>query len=274
MPFANNQGVRIHYEVEGQGPPLMLGHGFGSSLESVRGVGYVQALKDEYQLLLVDARGHGASDKPHEVEAYSLELMVGDLVAVLDDLGISKAHYFGYSMGGRIGFRIPIYASERFASLVLGGAPYPLPGHEDAQDEILVALSRALEFALSKDADKAMEIYVAMIEERAGPMPASLRNGWLANDASALFAANQAFRETVSPSASEVLPRMALPCLLFVGEADPRYLSVKECASRMPNASFFSLPGLDHVPAGLRIDLTMPHIKEFLARVNKEVSQA
>ena len=198
-----------------------------------------------------------------------MELLVGDLVAVLDGLGIEEAHYYGYSMGGRIGFRIPVYAPERFASPVLGGATYPIQGPEDAQDDLLVGIQRVLEYALAKDADRAMEAYVAAFEDKFGPVPPRQKAALLANDARALLTSVTAFLEPASPMAGEVLPRVALPCLLFAGEADSRHPSIRECASRMPNASFFSLPGLDHLQAGLRADLVVTHMKEFLARTTK-----
>ena len=71
MPYATNDGTRIHYRVEGSGSPLILQHGFFWSLDGWQKWGYVDALKSQFQLVLVDARGHGASDKPHEAAAYS-----------------------------------------------------------------------------------------------------------------------------------------------------------------------------------------------------------
>jgi len=65
MPYANNQGIRIRYEVEGTGPPLVLQHGSFGSGADWRDFGYTSALSNDHQLILVDARGHGASDKPH-----------------------------------------------------------------------------------------------------------------------------------------------------------------------------------------------------------------
>ena len=125
MPYVNNNGTRIHYHVDGEGPPLVLMHGFTLSIESWREFGYVKALKDDYRLILVDSRGHGASDKPHDPKHYEMDLRVSDIVAVLDELGIHKAHYLGHSMGGRIGYGIARYAPERFHSLVIGGSgPY------------------------------------------------------------------------------------------------------------------------------------------------------
>jgi pimeloyl-ACP methyl ester carboxylesterase len=118
MPFVENQGVKIHYEVEGCGSPIMLMHGLSNDSRVWYDAGYVNASSDEHELILLDVRGHGASDKPHEPEAYDMGLMVGDLVAILDDLGISSACFFGYSMGGRVGFRIPLYAPDRFSAII------------------------------------------------------------------------------------------------------------------------------------------------------------
>jgi pimeloyl-ACP methyl ester carboxylesterase len=92
--------VHVHYEVEGEGPPIVLQHGFTDSLRTWYELGYVDALKQDYRLILVDARGHGSSDKPHEPQAYKPECYAADVVSVLTDLGISRAHFFGYSMGG------------------------------------------------------------------------------------------------------------------------------------------------------------------------------
>ena len=122
MPYISNNRVRIHYHIEGEGPVLVLQHGFPWSLQGWSLHGYVDVLKSQYQLILVDARGHGASDKPYDPAAYSLPLNVGDVVAVLDALDIRSAHFWGYSMGGWIGFGMAKYAPTRIQALVIGGA--------------------------------------------------------------------------------------------------------------------------------------------------------
>ena len=76
MPFVNNKGTRIHYEVEGTGPPLVLQHGTLGSGKNWEEYGYTEILKLAHQLILVDARGHGASDKPYDPAAYELRLRV------------------------------------------------------------------------------------------------------------------------------------------------------------------------------------------------------
>jgi pimeloyl-ACP methyl ester carboxylesterase len=113
VPYASNRGVRIHYEVEGNGPPLVLVHGLLSHLEEWHELGYVDSLKKDFTLILVDMRGHGRSDKPHDPEAYKLRLLVADVIAVMDALNISKTHFLGYSLGGRMAFAL---ASARVAT--------------------------------------------------------------------------------------------------------------------------------------------------------------
>lgn len=125
MPYAINNGVHIHYQVEGQGPPLVLHHPLGESLACWYEYGYVEALRGRWQLILIDGRGHGKSDKPATLAAYDLEPRAADIVAALDDLALEQAHYFGYSLGGWIGFGLALHAPERVSSLILGGAqPY------------------------------------------------------------------------------------------------------------------------------------------------------
>ena len=259
MPYANNQGIRIHYEVEGEGPPLVLQHGLTHSVEFWRIAGFVEPLKGDYQLILVDARGHGASDKPHDPEAYRLALVVSDVVAVLDDLNISKAHFLGYSMGGLIGWGIAKYAPERFYSLIIGGAsPY---GHAP---EGLGSLDRF---------KQGMEAYLAAIKPRYGKWwTPEVKATLSANDLEALIAvASGQAQDIVSlkEDIEDFLPAITVPCLLFGGEVDAWYAGAEECARHMPNATVISLPGLDHFEAFFRIDLVLPHIRKFLAEVGE-----
>jgi pimeloyl-ACP methyl ester carboxylesterase len=82
MPYAVNNGVRIHYKVEGDGFPLVIQHGFTDSMETWYEIGYVDALKGKRQLILVDARAHGRSDKPHSTSAYGMEAHVSGILVL------------------------------------------------------------------------------------------------------------------------------------------------------------------------------------------------
>jgi pimeloyl-ACP methyl ester carboxylesterase len=248
MPYTNSQGVRIHYQVEGDGPPLVLQHGFTSSLEAWRQFGYVQALHHDYQCILLDTRGHGASDKPHDPTAYALPRRVGDVVAVLDALHIPQANFFGYSMGGWIGFGMAKYAPERVHALLIGGAHPYADRSWDAFRQVDGTDPEAFIAALE-----------AVVEQR---IPPELKPSVLANDLQALAAAAQE-----RPALEDVLPTMAMPCLLLVGEADARYPAVQECAKHIAHVTLVSLPGVNHAAGFVRSDLVLPHVTRFLATV-------
>jgi len=252
VPYANNQGVRIHYEVEGNGPPLVLVHGFLDDLESWHELGYVDSLKRDYKLIPIDIRGHGGSDKPHDPDAYKLKLLVADVIAVMDALNISKTHFLGYSLGGRIAFALAKYAPERFHSFIIGGqGPYARP-----QARIRWWLQRL---------KKGMVAHIEMFEKEAGiKMMPQTRARLLANDTEALAAFLLASEWRAS--LEDALPNMTMPCLFYVGEADECYASVRKCASLLPNAEFVSFPGLGH-EVDFQSHLVLPHIKKFLEKL-------
>jgi len=183
MPFVNNNGVKIHYEVEGQGSPLVMQHGLTNSLESWRESGFVDGLVQHYRLIMIDARGHGISDKPHDPMSYRPVDFTNDVVAVLNKLEIKKSGYLGYSMGGSIGFHgIARYALSRFDYLVLGGmSPYYTELEMGEIKPRLVVMQMA--------AEQGMEAYVSYLEKRDGTRyKAEARARVLANDPVALFA--------------------------------------------------------------------------------------
>lgn len=254
MPYADNNGVRIHYEVEGQGPPLVLHHGFAGWLENWYDTGYVGALKDDYQLILLDARGHGASDKPHEPEAYGLELMSRDVLAVMEATGTGRAHFWGFSMGGRIGFAMHRFFPTRLQSLIIAAAGLteaspdkPNPGREQ-------------QIALMRQGHGA---WLAYWEKACGPWwSPEMRNRLSASDLEAHIA-QQGPQEPVG--LEDTARTMALPCLVYAGERDPGYAGAKRAAEIIPGAVFVSFPGLGHVDVLGRKDLIVPHIRQFLA---------
>ena len=139
--ICKNQGTRIYYEVEGQGPPVVLAHGMSGDTSFWRGYGYVDKLKAKYTVILFDARGHGRSDKPHEVENYDYRLRVGDVISVMDALGLVKTHYWGYSMGAHTGLGMAKLFPERLLSLVIGAATAGA-GSDDAEPGPLLKMFR------------------------------------------------------------------------------------------------------------------------------------
>lgn len=267
MPFASNNGIKIHYEVAGQGPPLLLQHGFSATLDAWWTNGMLPALSADYRCIFLSARGRGQSDKPHDPAAYYFKNLVLDLVAVLDALEIQKAHYLGYSMGGAIGLRIPLYAPGRFYSLILGGAAFVTGAKTQAYDDLGPAYD-ALERAAAAGWPNPMEAMVPVYEKNLGKMAPERRAATLAQDGYALAAAWRARKDEPVPAAG-YLAGFRLPCLLYSGGADPRCPDAEETARQIPGARFFSLPGLNHSQCNTRSELTLPHITRFLAEVNK-----
>jgi pimeloyl-ACP methyl ester carboxylesterase len=251
MPYALNAGLRIHYQLEGSGPPLVLHTGFSQSLREWYLLGYVAALQDDYRLILLDPRGQGASDKPHDPEAYGDELRVADVVAVLDAASIDRAHFWGWSMGGRIGFALAKHVPERFCSLVMGGAA-PFGGRPSLVWAEL--LRRGIEVWLAEGDED---------ERGMGPLPAEVRALRLTSDAEALAAASLMQR----PNLESDLSSMTLPALIYCGEQDPAHDWARRAAGLMPNASFISLPGLNHRQVNLDAAAMLPHVRAFLQRV-------
>ncbi len=121
MPYAENRGQRIHYEVAGDGPLVVLQHGFLMNEASWRECGFVDGLTDRFMVATVDSLGHGESDKPEDPNRYRIEERAGDIVAVIDALGADRAHVMGYSMGGWMSCGVAQHYPERLASLVIGG---------------------------------------------------------------------------------------------------------------------------------------------------------
>lgn len=250
MPYADNNGVRIHYHMEGEGPPLVLQHGLTSSILRWYEFGFVDALKSDYRLLLIDARGHGDSDKPHDAAAYNQTTMASDVIAVMDAEGIKKAHYIGYSMGGSIGFAIAESFADRFHSLTIGGMhPYPL-------DAV------GLQERITRIRAGGMEGYVADLAADGDVISPERKAQLLANDPKAIIGASLGLIQR--PDMSPALPNMTMPCLVYCGDADGLHVGASKCVKHMPNVTWVSLPGLDHTQAMERSELVLPHVRAFL----------
>jgi pimeloyl-ACP methyl ester carboxylesterase len=129
--FFDSNGVRIRYQVTGQGPPVVLIHGFGETLERWHAAGVVSALSPHFQVITFDVRGHGSSGKPHDRQSYGTEL-AADIVRLLQHLNLRKAHIVGYSMGAMVALDFAILHQQHANSVVLGGAGWNPP---EALDE-------------------------------------------------------------------------------------------------------------------------------------------
>jgi pimeloyl-ACP methyl ester carboxylesterase len=116
MPYANNAGVKIFWESQGEGEPVLLIMGLGYTSEMWHRV--VPALSPSYRVITFDNRGVGRTDQPPG--PYAIATMADDSAAVMDAAGLERAHVFGISMGGMIAQELALRHSARVRSLVLG----------------------------------------------------------------------------------------------------------------------------------------------------------
>lgn len=122
MAYFDSDGVQIYFEEHGSGEPVVLVHGFASRAEHNWGLtGWYTALSPHYRVVALDCRGHGKSGKPHEASAYAGKIMGGDVIRLMDHLGIRRALLMGYSMGARISLDLLRAHPDRFRAIVLGG---------------------------------------------------------------------------------------------------------------------------------------------------------
>ncbi len=257
MPFADNDGVRIFYDLEGDGPPLVLHHPLTGTHEYWRKLGYAEVLKDKYRLILMDARGHGKSDKPHAPEMYGMEYMVGDVTAVLDDSSIDKAHFWGYSMGGRVGLATGRYAPDRFSSLIIGGSGLSEKDSKEEREELQDIIHLF---------ERGIDVWMAFLEKGRGREMEDSRRDILQNADLDAWIAFCSYYENIGMA--DYLPTLTIPCLLYAGEEDTHHhSSAKTCAEILQNALFVSLPGLGHF-ANTSRDQVLPHVLKFLESLN------
>ena len=255
MPYVQSTGARIHYRVEGDGPPIVMVHGFSDSLVDWYEAGYVDALRDDYQMVMVDCRGHGLSDKPHAQEAYTMEMRVADIHAVMDELGIDAAHLWGYSMGGRIAFGVVECAPERVLGMIMAGIDQHGTSPRQFENRI-------------RFLSKGTERYLEGFESRFGRMePDSKRERFLENDCLAMVASSFGIRDHVRDY-SDIASRMTMPCLFYDGDEDAFHDNARNFVQVLPNAKFVSLQGQDHGGTFTRSDLVVPLVREFLSQTS------
>lgn len=118
--FFDSDGVKLRYRVVGDGTPVVLIHGFVLTIEA-NWTPVLDSAPDGFQLIALDIRGHGKSPKPHEPDAYGIQL-VEDVRRLLDHLEIQSAHVVGHSLGASIALKFATVYPERVKSLVVTGA--------------------------------------------------------------------------------------------------------------------------------------------------------
>ncbi len=120
--FTASDGTKIHYEVSGEGTPVVLVHGFMSNSKSWKRGVLIQELNNAgFKVINLDLRGNGLSDKPHKLEAYQNNAEIKDIMALMKYLGFKKYHVVGYSRGAILVAK-QLTFDKHLMKAVIGGA--------------------------------------------------------------------------------------------------------------------------------------------------------
>ena len=229
MPTFDSAGVQIHYEVFGEGKPIVLVHGFASSLrENWVAPGWIETLTPLRQVIALDCRGHGESEKPKNPASYGDEDMGGDVIRLMDHLRIDRADLFGYSIGGRISLGLMVNFPERFTSAVLGGVGGGLARHRTGGKD-----SPIVHALLTGDRSEATEPVAKGVRTFAG------RGG---NDLKLRAGVRSAQRRPLD----ETLAWLSMPVLFVNGANDKPVGDPRPIADLLPNSRVVFIPDRDH----------------------------
>ena len=229
-----HDGYQLAYFDEGDpaGEPVLLIHGFASTA-CVNWVypGWLRTLGDAgYRVIAIDNRGHGASDRPHDPEAYYPSLMAGDAAALLTHLGIDQAHIMGYSMGARISAFLAIEHPDRVRSLVLGGLGIGLCDGVGDWDPIADALLAPSLADVTLPPGRMFRAFAEQTQSARCALAACIRTSRVLVE-----------RRDIA--------KVDMPTLIAVGTKDDIAGSAQELADLMPNATALDIPNRDHMLA-------------------------
>ncbi len=243
--FFDSDGTRIHYIVAGEGEPVVLIHGFTANLQqNWKMPGIIDALREDFQVIAIDNRGHGRSDKPHAADQYGMR-MIEDPIRLLDHLGIEKAHFVGYSLGGFITEKLMTTYPQRVLTATLGGAGWNEPG--SARMDFLDVLADSLE------AGEGITPLIKLLNPEGNPEPTEQQiktlNAlvMLTNDPQALAAVIRGASQWVV--SEEALRENEIPTLSLIGEKDPLKDGVDALQQVMASLEVVVIEGADHMNA-------------------------
>lgn len=231
MPKIDRNGIMIYYEVHGDGPPLLLTHGYSST--SAMWQGQIAALSKRHKLVLWDMRGHGQSDYPSDAAAYSEALTVADMAALLDAVGARTAILGGLSLGGYMSLAFHRAHPDRVRALLIIDTG---PGFR--KDDAREAWNKRAHETGDRFDREGLAVLKSASRERS---TASHR------DASGLARAARGMLTQRDARVIESLPDIKVPSLLVVGADDTPFLAAADyMAARIPGAMKVVIPVAGH----------------------------
>jgi pimeloyl-ACP methyl ester carboxylesterase len=241
MTYAPVNGLDLYYEIRGRGKPLVLLHGGVHTIDLTFGP-LLEPLAAGRQVIAVEFQGHGHTadtGRPMTIEA-----LAGDVVALLDQLGIAEADLFGFSLGGLVACAVAVGAPDRVGRLIIASAdPHRPPGRESAP--------------IDDDRLPTRDDYLAMRDayRAVAPDPGHFDEG----------AARTSAMVHEFPGWTDELRSLRAPTLLIFGDRDFSPLAdVAELFGLLPDAQLAVLPATTHVGVTQRPAAMLALITPFL----------
>lgn len=232
MATFDSGGVRIAYDEQGSGQPVVLVHGFAASRElNWRAPGWYDLLAGAgYRVIGLDCRGHGESEKLHDPDGYGQDAMSGDVLRLMDTVGVERARLMGYSMGAMISARLLLDHPDRFERVVLAGVGASLLEPRADSGAVAAALEADDPESITDVRGRAFRAFADQSK----------------NDRRALAACMRRRRQPIDRAA---LGEVELPVLVVAGDEDVLVGDPTALAAAIPGARAVVVPGRDHLTA-------------------------
>ena len=249
MPLLDRDGVNIHYEVAGEGPPLILTHGYSATGEMW--AGQVPLLSPPFKVITWDMRGHGRSDSPADPAEYTHAACVADMAALLDAAGAEQAVAGGLSLGGFLSLAFCLEMPERVAALVLCDTGPGFRSDEARQRWNSRALATA---------DRLERDGLGVFGDDSGPASPGHRS------ASGLALAARGMLAQADSQVIDGLVSIRVPTLVLVGGRDEAFLGAADyVAAKIPGAQKVVIPDAGHMCNIDQPDLVNEAVLAFLS---------
>lgn len=231
MAQLKRDGVNLYYEVHGEGPVILLTHGYSATAQMWRG--QVEPLSKKHKLVIWDMRGHGQSDYPADQNEYSEEKTVADMAALLDAVGAKTAIVGGLSLGGYMSLAFNATYPDRVKALLIIDTG---PGYK--KDDAREGWNQnALKTAERYERDGLGQLGNASAERRTAQH----------RDATGLARAGRGMLTQKNARVINSLPDIKVPSLVVVGEKDTPFLAASDyMAAKIPGAEKALIPNAGH----------------------------
>ena len=266
MPYFEHAGCQLYYEDHGQGEPLLLVHGLGSSIQDWEY--QLPHLQQQRRVLAVDLRGHGRSGKPRE--RYSMAAFAADVAALIEHLGLPPVHLVGISMGGMVGFQLGVDRPELLRSLCIVNSA-PEVKAKSLADWWMLAKRWSLSRLLSlQTIGKGLGRLLFPLPEQA-ELRAKVEQRWPQNDKRAYLASLDAI---IGWGVREHLAAITCPTLVISGDRDYTPVAAKQAyVAELPNARLVVIERSRHATPMDQPDRFNAVLDDFLAQVEQPQPQ-